>query len=306
MIGAVRILAARNFARKVLLPARSAQTLSIPQGVSMPSYLSSPGHRSAVKVATAALLWALCSMPALAQATRTWVSGVGDDVNPCSRTAPCKTWAGAISKTAAGGEIDALDPGGFGTVTITKAITLDGGAGQVGSILASGTTGIVVRAGAGDDVVLRNLSINGAGTTLGTTGVKFLSGKTLRLQNVKIERFSQDCIAVSPDNTVLNLTSMTTQIIDSVASNCANGLSASSTATTPVTVSADRSRFVFHSATGVRAAEANTLVQVSNSTVFGNLLGLSAINQANLNSLGGNQTLGNTTNGAFTSTSPSN
>ena len=62
-----------------------------------------------------------------AQATRTWISGVGDDANPCSRTAPCKTFAGAISKTAAGGEIDVLDPGGFGAVTITKAITLDGG-----------------------------------------------------------------------------------------------------------------------------------------------------------------------------------
>src|SRR6187399_33164 len=73
---------------------------------------------------------------AQAQATRTWVSGVGDDVNPCSRTAPCKTFAGAISKTAAGGEIDALDPGGFGAVTITKNITLDG-TGTFASILAS-------------------------------------------------------------------------------------------------------------------------------------------------------------------------
>src|ERR1700753_680246 len=103
--------------------------------------------------------------PAHAQATRTWVSGVGDDVNPCSRTAPCKTFAGAISKTAAGGEIDVLDPGGFGTVTITKAITIDGG-GTLASILASGTNGINVNAGASDIVILRNLSINGAGTTL--------------------------------------------------------------------------------------------------------------------------------------------
>src|SRR5262245_48964588 len=63
---------------------------------------------------------------AYAQATRTWVSGVGDDVNPCSRTAPCKTFAGAISKTAAGGEISVLDPGGFGGVTITKSITING------------------------------------------------------------------------------------------------------------------------------------------------------------------------------------
>src|SRR5260370_26997709 len=76
-----------------------------------------------------------------AQATRTWVSGVGDDVNPCSRTAPCKTFAGAISKTAINGEIDVLDPGGFGAVTITKSITLDG-TGTFGSILASGSNGI--------------------------------------------------------------------------------------------------------------------------------------------------------------------
>ena len=69
----------------------------------------------------------LQTAPAQAQATRTWISGVGDDANPCSRTAPCKTFAGAISKTATGGEIDALDPGGFGALTITKPITLDGG-----------------------------------------------------------------------------------------------------------------------------------------------------------------------------------
>src|ERR1700684_971293 len=84
--------------------------------------------------------------PAQAQATRTWVSGVGDDANPCSRTAPCKTFAGAISKTVAGGEIDVLDPGGFGALTITKAITLDGGGGQVASILVSGTNGITINA----------------------------------------------------------------------------------------------------------------------------------------------------------------
>src|SRR5881227_4250293 len=88
----------------------------------------------------AVALCLLCSSLAQAQATRTWVSGVGDDLNPCSRTAPCKTFAGAISKTADKGEIDCLDPGGFGTVTITKNITIDGTTGAgFGSILASGT-----------------------------------------------------------------------------------------------------------------------------------------------------------------------
>src|SRR5579884_2720276 len=95
------------------------------------------------------------------QASRTWVSGVGDDANPCSRTAPCKTFAGAISKTASGGEIDALDPGGYGAVTITKSITIDGGGGQVASVLVAGTNGIVIAAGASDVVTLRNLRLEG-------------------------------------------------------------------------------------------------------------------------------------------------
>jgi hypothetical protein len=137
------------------------------------------------------------------QATRTWVSGVGDDVNPCSRTAPCKTWAGAISKTAAGGEIDALDPGGFGAVTITKNITLDGtqGAG-FGSTLASAVNGVNVNDSATATpntivVTLRNLSINGAGTTLGINGINFTSGRRLNVEKCNIFNFSNAGINVN-------------------------------------------------------------------------------------------------------------
>lgn len=127
-----------------------------------------------------------------AQATRTWVSGVGDDANPCSRTAPCKTFAGAISKTAASGEINAIDPGGFGAVTITKSITIDG-QGTMASILASLVNGIIVNDGAtatpGSIIVtLRNLSINGAGN--GLNGIRFLRGKTLHVENVEIFGFT--------------------------------------------------------------------------------------------------------------------
>ena len=126
-----------------------------------------------------------------AQATRTWVSGVGDDINPCSRTAPCKTWAGAISKTAPGGEVSALDPAGFGAVTITKSITLNGD-GTLAGIINAGTSGVIVNATAADHVVLRNLSINGGGQLNvpgapgGLFGVRFLNGKTLTLDNVTI------------------------------------------------------------------------------------------------------------------------
>jgi hypothetical protein len=124
--------------------------------------------------------------PASAQATRTWVSGVGDDANPCSRTAPCKTWAGAISKTAASGEIDALDPGGFGAVTITKAITLDGGAG-LASVLVSGTNGITIAAGSSDVVTIRRLSLNGLNTSL--SGINYVSGAAVHVEDCYIFGF---------------------------------------------------------------------------------------------------------------------
>src|SRR5580700_6832930 len=113
-------------------------------------------------VLLAFLALGFATAPANAQATRTWVSSAGNDANPCSRTFPCLTWAGAIAQTAAGGEIDALDPGGFGAVTITKAITLDGGGGQVASVLAAGgSVGIDVQAGPNDVVIIRNMRING-------------------------------------------------------------------------------------------------------------------------------------------------
>jgi hypothetical protein len=141
---------------------------------------------------------ALTAAPASAQATRTYVSGVGDDANPCSRTAPCKTFAGAISKTAAKGEIDCLDPGGFGTLTITKAITLDCGYGQVGSILASPSVfGINVNAGASDVVIIRNLNINGAG---GTTGISFNTGGSLIVQRCSIFGFAGNGVLVASTN----------------------------------------------------------------------------------------------------------
>ena len=108
----------------------------------------------------------LAAAPANAQATRTWVSGVGDDANPCSRTAPCKTFAGAISKTAAGGEINCLDSAGFGAVTIVKAMTIQC-EGVIGGILASGQNGIIVNAGANDVVTLRGLDLLGINALTG-------------------------------------------------------------------------------------------------------------------------------------------
>ena len=136
---------------------------------------------------------ALAATPASAQATRTWVSGVGDDVNPCSRTAPCKTFAGAISKTATNGEINCLDPGGFGGLTITKSITIDCHEVYASSLVA-GVTAFNVNFdafAAGDvrrSVRLRNLNFNGADT--GLNGIRILGGAQSANSEVAIE----DCM----------------------------------------------------------------------------------------------------------------
>ncbi|HEX8258230.1 MAG TPA: right-handed parallel beta-helix repeat-containing protein [Allosphingosinicella sp.] len=142
-------------------------------------------NRSVTSVAL--ILSTILAAPALAQATRTWVSGVGDDVNPCSRTAPCKTFAGAISKTAAGGEINVIDPGGFGAVTITKSLTIDGHGTQA-SILSTGTTGINVN-GAGIVVNLRNLTINGGNSTVGS-GIRIINADSVNVDNVTIFNYA--------------------------------------------------------------------------------------------------------------------
>ncbi len=153
--------------------------------------------KSSLKMVTVlALVFAFVSI-AQAQATRTWVSGVGDDVNPCSRTAPCKTFAGAISKTATGGEISCLDPGGFGAVTITKSITIDCEDTQ-GSILSAGTNGVIVNITAATDTKksfkLRGVSIQGAGT--GINGVRILAANSVFLDEVVIEGVTQHGVSV--------------------------------------------------------------------------------------------------------------
>ena len=128
----------------------------------------------------------ISATPAGAQATRTWVSGVGDDVNPCSRTAPCKTFAGAISKTAAGGEINCLDPGGYGAVTIIKAMTISCPYTEGGAL--AGGNGIVVNAGPADVVFIRGLDIFGVSPP--TNGIRFVAGAALHIEDSVIRRFN--------------------------------------------------------------------------------------------------------------------
>jgi|SRR5579862_6366861 len=204
------------------------------------------------------------SSSARAQATRTWVSGVGDDANPCSRTAPCKTFTGAISKTAPAGEIDALDPGGFGAVTITKSITIDGGGGVIAGVLVSGTNGIVVSAGATDNVVIRNLDINGLGT--GLSGVRFLSGGELHVEKCVIYQFTNFGIDVELGATGKVFVSDT--IIRDVVGSMAGGIFLTTTAGT-VNAAIDHSRL--HANGFGLHAKGNVVASVRDSDAIGNV-----------------------------------
>jgi hypothetical protein len=195
-----------------------------------------------------------------AQATLTWVSGVGNDNNPCSRTAPCQTFAGAIAKTVAGGEIDALDPGAFGAVTINKAITIDGGGGQAAVLVSNATNGIVVQAGTNDVITVRNLRINGVAS--GTNGIRFLAGKELHVEHCSIYGFANAGIDIEPsaggkifiDDTIS-------------ADNAFAGLFVQAGTLTPVDVY--RSRFQANGIHGIWASS-NSNVSVRESDASGN------------------------------------
>lgn len=214
---------------------------------------------------------------ASAQASRTWVSGVGDDANPCSRTAPCKTFAGAISKTAPGGEIDALDPGGFGALTITKSITLDGGGGQVASVLVAGTNGIVVQAGANDVVILRNLRINGLlqSGNGGINGIRWLSGKVLHVDHCWIFGFTGSGIDIAKSDGGKAFIDDTTSENNGTSSGF--GLH-SVNAVNTVSVAVTRSNFENNASFGVLAGDFSS-VNVKDSQASGNGFGFVA--QAN-------------------------
>jgi hypothetical protein len=292
----------------------------------MPTY---PRHRPAALVPAVLLLGLLTPSGALAQATRTWVSGVGDDVNPCSRTAPCKTFAGAISKTAARGEIDVLDPGGYGPVTITKPLTIDG-KGFVSSVLASGSPGVIINMPSGSltgKVTLKNLTINGAGS--GTNGVRVLSAGAVRIEDVKIFGFGTAGISYEPSGNTGSLIVQDSSIHDvtgvgvflqpqaggrararirNVSLDDNNDGLRADAAQGRVSVNMSRSS-VFDSGqiggTGIAIAAggaAGATVRLSENDISGNLLGLSTTSGGSILSFGDNAITGNTVDGVPTGT----
>lgn len=240
--------------------------------------------------------------PSYAQATRTWVSGVGDDANPCSRTAPCKTFAGAISKTAAGGEISVLDPGGFGAVTITKSISIVS-EGSEGGILATGTNGVIVNALPTDVVNLHGLFFEGAGS--GLAGVKVLSAKSVHIRNCLIRDFKGSAgtgMLVVPTSATVDVN---VYVSNCTMSNNMRGVASDLTGgTAKAQVFLDRTVIDNSANSGILSKGANSVIFMTNSAVTKNAAGLSVANGGTIVSFGNNAIAGNTADGAPTSTLP--
>jgi hypothetical protein len=146
--------------------------------------------------ALASLVLLLISSAAASAQTRTWVSAVGSDANPCSRLQPCLTFAGALAKTNAGGIINVVDNGGYGPVTINKSITIQSEGSFAGILLSAGSSGIIINAGDKDSVILRGLSIDGQG--IGGDGIRFMNGLSLTVENCEINRVTEKGINFSP------------------------------------------------------------------------------------------------------------
>lgn len=263
------------------------------------------------------------------QASRTWVSGVGDDANPCSRTAPCKTFAGAISKTAAKGEISVLDPGGYGAVTITKGMTINGD-GTLAGILSAGTNGIVINTS--DSVIIRNISIIGFGTGLSGIQVSTASTGYVHVENCTIAGFtiagiqvastSRNILSVknttiNADSTGIKFTSSSANIraiIDNTTiaktiigiNNQASGSILLKNTVLDLNGKAIQARnnavvnvencSISSNETGV-SAEGNSIVRLSNCSIFNNsTAGVASSGSGQLISFGNNRVAGNTTN----------
>ncbi|MEA2329578.1 MAG: hypothetical protein QOE68_4537 [Thermoanaerobaculia bacterium] len=287
------------------------------------------------------LLMSLVAASAFAQATRTWVSGVGDDVNPCSRTAPCKTFAGAISKTASGGIIDALDPGGYGAVTITKPMTIEGN-GTLASALSSGSpNGVLINitAGTNRNVILRNLLLDGSGTTLGTNGVNFIAGDSLTVEDCYVTKYSGVGILFQPNSAATMVVRRTgvyqanigiksigigagfanTSVDDSEVSKNVTGIQGDERSKTTVRNSYANSNsgdgilgtsstscamtidfsVAANNGTGMRANGGNTEVVVNNCTISGNTTGVSSTASGQICSFTSNRVQQNGSPGAF-------
>jgi hypothetical protein len=277
--------------------------------------------RNLLAILAACLSLGLVASPASAQATRTWVSGVGDDLNPCSRTAPCKTFAGAIAKTATNGEINCLDPGAFGAVTIGKAISIVCQYTEAGALATLGSNDITVNAPAGDAVHLSGMDLQGANT--GLLGVRFIAGASLTIENSLIRNFggvngigvsfkpSGTSRLVIRNSTILSNGNGATGggiLIEptgvGVATATLNNVNVSNNAGAGIlingasTVMIANSTVAYNANFGIRTATGSPTVRVGTSVITGNGTGIS-VAAGTIESYCTNQLNGNAADGSF-------
>jgi hypothetical protein len=255
---------------------------------------------------------------AQAQATRTWVSGVGDDVNPCSRTAPCKTFAGAISKTAKDGEISVLDPGGYGAVTITKSIYINGthgaGYGSILNVLVNGVTiNITDALDVRKAVRLRALDINGA--SQGINGVNILAASKVWVEDSVIDGMTGNGTTTGIGIRVATSASCNLYVADTMIHKNITGVRVTTTAgfavanirnsniegnttgldaSTNSFVTVEDSRFYNNTGSAVTASVSGAQLTVTDSVISNNGTGINAAAGSVVRSLS-NQVLYNTT-----------
>jgi len=242
---------------------------------------------------------------AQAQQARAWISGInGDDLNPCSRTAPCRTFQGAIAKTSAGGEIDLLDPHGAGQVSINKSITIDGGNGQGANINASGVNGIVISTGT---VILRNLRINGGGT--GLDGILVKGSGRLLIENCEIYGFASHGIAIEisggTSQVVINNTRIfgngqggiqvkpsgggtTVSVREVVTAGNAFGIGLDTTGGGTASVMVERTNVSENTGNGIQVTGAGATLQINNAEIQHNSTGVSITAPADVRSFKNN------------------
>lgn len=284
-----------------------------------------------------------CGLAQAAGADRTWVSGLGSDMNPCSRTAPCQTFAAAYANTNVGGQINVIDAGGYGSLTITHSITIDGSE-SFSSVLSSmDTVGFLINAGPSDVVVLRGLNIQGGGKN----GIRFLGGGKLYVEDCRIFGFQERGISFEPndkselfvkdsiirdngtagiavvpsggaaratiDHTRLDgnqnglsvLDDSMVTIRDSVASsNTINGVVLLNSAAPP-SASIENCLITNNTSNGIKVTGNKTIARLSGSTVTANDTGLLVAGGGAIESFGNNNVEGNiSTNGVPSNTIP--
>ena len=258
-----------------------------------------------------ALVSGLRTVSAATLVMTTYVSGNGKDSNPCTTVRPCQTLQGALAKTSAGGQIHVLDFADYGSVTVTKSISILGGSGAAGVLATTNVSGIIINAGANDVINLQGLDIDGAG--VGANGIRSRPGhhytsktasfgdlQTGSLFNPALSTLLVETTLVSNNTTGVNFqnSSASTGVLNNVQMiNNASGIvaaGASSTAQANLTVQA--SMVANNNTVGILAGSFS-LVTVSNTTIANNGVGLKADSASALLQVTGSTVSGNGTAG---------